>query len=187
LRTRHPGRRTIFLVAALTVAPVTACGTEPEAGPQPVAARERPPAHSEADEKAAREAALAAYSGYLKAIRAASQRSDPHHPELEKFLADPLLTRVQLAIRDAKEHGAVRTGTLVSDPTVVSVSLDTVPATVDIQDCLDTSRYRLVYSSTKRMVPGSGGGRHLATATAAHYPDGRWLITTGVGHEDQPC
>ncbi|WP_229399318.1 hypothetical protein [Micromonospora okii] len=187
MRTRHPGRWRIFLVAALTVAPVTACGTEPEAGGRPVAAGTKPPAHSEADEKAAREAALAAYSGYLKASRAASQRSDPRHPELVKFLADPLLTRVRLAIRDAKEHGAVRTGTLVSDPTVISVSLDTVPATVDIQDCLDSSRYRLVYSKTKRVVPGSGGGRHLATATAARYPDGRWLINAGVGHEDQPC
>nr|WP_246141275.1 hypothetical protein [Micromonospora olivasterospora] len=145
------------------------------------------PTHSAADERAAREAALAAYSGYLAASRTASRRADPHDPELARFLADPLLTRVRLSIREAKEHGAMRTGTLVSDPTVTAVSLDTVPATVEIQDCLDATGYRLVYAKTKRVVPGSGGGRHLATATATRYPDGRWLISAGVAHEDQPC
>ncbi|MEO3779363.1 hypothetical protein ABGB16_21470 [Micromonospora sp. B11E3] len=188
MRARHPGRWAIFLVAALAAGPVAACGTEPDATAEPLPAPEKAtPTHSEADERAAREAALAAYSGYLAASRDASRRSDPHHPELARFLADPLLTRVRLTIREAKEHGAMRTGTLVSDPTVTAVSLDTVPATVEIQDCLDATRYRLVYAKTKRVVPGSGGGRHLATATATRYPDGRWLINYGVAHEDQPC
>ncbi|MFC8846734.1 MULTISPECIES: hypothetical protein [unclassified Micromonospora] len=178
----------ILLVTALTAAPVAACGAEPEAAarPHPAARSSAAATPTAAEERAARKAALAAYSGYLVASRAASRRSDPRHPELARFLADPLLTRVRLAIRDAKEHGAVRTGTFVSDPTVTSVSLDSVPATVEIQDCLDTTDYRLVYAKTKRVVPGSGGGRHLATATATRY-DGRWLINYGAGHEDQPC
>ncbi|TDC48699.1 hypothetical protein E1258_27810 [Micromonospora sp. KC207] len=189
MRTRHPGRWMILLVMVLTAAPTAACGTEPEATARPLAAAgsSAAPTHSAAEERAAREAALAAYSGYLAASQAASRRSDPRHPELVRFLADPLLTRVRLVIRDAKEHGAVRTGTFVSDPTVTSVNLNSVPATVDIQDCLDTTGYRLVYAKTKRVVPGSGGSRHLATATATRYPDGRWLISYGAGHEDQPC
>ncbi|WP_320067477.1 hypothetical protein [Micromonospora sp. RTGN7] len=145
------------------------------------------PTHSAAEEQAARKAALAAYSGYLAVSRTASRRADPFHPELTRFLADPLLTRVRLAIRDAKEHGAMRTGTLVSDPTVTSVSLDGVPATVEIQDCVDATGYRLVYTKTKKVVPGSGGGRHLATATATRYAADRWLISAGTAHEDQPC
>ncbi|MDG4816498.1 hypothetical protein O7628_13420 [Micromonospora sp. WMMD956] len=188
MRTRRPGRWMILLVTALTAAPVAACGAKPEAAARPhaTAGPSATATHSAAEERAAREAALAAYSGYLAASRAASRRSDPRHPELAKFLADPLLTRVRLAIREAKEHGAVRTGTFVSDPTVTSVSLDSVPATVEIQDCLDTTGYRLVDAKTKRVVPGSGGGRHLATATATRY-HGRWLINYGAGHEDQPC
>lgn len=81
----------------------------------------------------------------------------------------------------------MRTGKLVSDPTVTVVSLDTVPATVEIQDCLDATDYKLVYAKTRKVVPGTGAGRHLATATATRSSDGRWLISAGVAHEDQPC
>ncbi|MEU7925781.1 hypothetical protein [Micromonospora sp. NPDC049801] len=144
-------------------------------------------ADSDVERGAAEKAALEAYSGYLAASRTASGRGDPHAPELSRFLADPLLTRVQLSIRDAKEHGAMRTGTLRSDPTVIAVDLDSDPATVEIQDCLDATGYRLVYTKDQRVVPGSGGGKHLATATATRYPDGRWLISSGVAHQDQPC
>ncbi|MFR9777221.1 hypothetical protein ACL02O_14325 [Micromonospora sp. MS34] len=146
-----------------------------------------PAAHSTANEDAAGKAALAAYSGYLEASRQASERSDPAHPALARFLADPLLTRVRVAIRDAKEHGAMRTGKLVSDPAVVSVDLSADPPAVQIQDCLDATGYRLVYAKDRRVVPGTHGGRYLATATATRYPDGRWLVNTGATHQDQPC
>ncbi|MEV4753685.1 hypothetical protein AB0J86_01005 [Micromonospora sp. NPDC049559] len=141
----------------------------------------------DAGTESATKSALAAYAGYLAALREAELAADPHHPSLRKYLADPLLTRVGLAIRDAKEHGAMRTGTLVSDPTVTAVNLDTVPATVSIQDCLDATGYRLVYVGNRKVVPGSASGRHLATATATRYPGDRWLISAGSTHEDQPC
>lgn len=80
----------------------------------------------------------------------------------------------------------MRTGTLRSDPVVTAVSLDSTPATVDIQDCLDATDYRLVYVRTHKVVPGTAGRRHLATATATRY-GGRWLINTGAAFEDQPC
>ncbi|MEW2383642.1 hypothetical protein AB0873_16340 [Micromonospora sp. NPDC047707] len=177
-----------YLVTVAVLGAATGCGTDRGATAATAAddgapARVRPGA----DEHTARKAALAAYSGYLAASRKASGRSDPQHPELSTFLADPLLTRVRLAIRTAKEHGAVRVGTLVSDPTVTAVDLDAVPPTVEIQDCLDATGWRLVYARDKRVVPGSRGTRHLATATATRYPDGRWLISAGASHEDQPC
>ncbi|MEU5903723.1 hypothetical protein [Micromonospora sp. NPDC047527] len=176
-----------MLVVAAAV-PVAACGSGRETVERPTAARgEDRRAVSDADRRTAERAALDAYAGYLAASRTASRRSDPQAPELSRFLADPLLTRVQLSILEAKEHGAMRTGTLKSDPTVTAVSLDAKPATVDIQDCLDTTGYRLVYAKDQRVVPGSGGGRHLATATATRYPDGRWLINSGAAHQDQPC
>ncbi|MFC0507448.1 hypothetical protein [Micromonospora costi] len=175
-------------MTAATAASTTACGSGGEAAVRPPA----PPAgdvaaHRDGDEQAARKAALDAYSGYLAASRTASRRSDPHAPELSRFLADPLLTRVRVAIRETKEHGAMRIGTLTSDPTVTAVSLDSVPATVEIQDCLDATGYRLVYVKDRRVVPGSAGKRYLATATATRYPDGRWLINSGAAHRDQPC
>ncbi|BCL15112.1 hypothetical protein [Micromonospora sagamiensis] len=188
MRARHPRRWTACLVALALLGTGTACGADPERPGRATAERDPvDPEARKADEAAAGKAALAAYAGYLNASRAASARSDPHHPDLAKYLADPLLTRVRLAIREAKEHGAMRTGKLVSDPTVTVVSLDTVPAAVEIQDCLDATGYKLVYAKTRKVVPGTGAGRHLATATATRYPDGRWLISAGVAHEDQPC
>ncbi|TDB74294.1 hypothetical protein [Micromonospora sp. KC723] len=187
MRARHPRRWTTSLVIATVAGAATGCGGGPEraAGPpvRPAADTRQP----SADERAAEQAALTAYAGYLDASREASRAGDPRHPALARFLADPLLTRVRVVIDQARRHGAVRTGTLRSDPTVTSVNLDAAPPTVDIQDCLDTTGYRLVYAKDKRVVPGTGGSRHLATATATRYPDGRWLISTGTAHEDQPC
>ncbi|MCL7460459.1 hypothetical protein M8I35_25160 [Micromonospora sp. MSM11] len=188
MRGRRFGRWATCLLAIAALGAAPACGVEPEPTPGAATAGDPPaPTRPAADEQVARRAALEAYAGYLAASRAASGRGDPHHPELSRFLADPLLTRVRLTIREAKEHGAMRTGTLVSDPTVTSVSLDSSPPTVEIQDCLDATGYRLVYARDKRVVPGTGGTRHLATATATRFPDGRWLINAGVSHEDLPC
>jgi len=188
LRTRHSHRWKICLFSLAVLAASAGCGTEPEAATRPLGGSSAAPAaHSTVDEQAAGKAALAAYSGYLAASRVASARSDPGHPDLTRFLADPLLTRVRMAIREAKEHGAMRTGRLVSEPTVVSVDLAAHPPTVEIQDCLDATGYQLVYAKDRRVVPGTRGGRYLATATAARYPDGRWLVRAGAAHQDQPC
>jgi hypothetical protein len=185
LRTRHSRR---WATCLLSLALLAGCGTDPEAAADPPAGPGAAPvAHSAADEQVAGKAALAAYSGYLEASRQASARSDPAHPALPRFLADPLLTRVRVAIRQAREHGAIRTGKLVSDPTVVSVDLSADPPTVEIQDCLDATGYRLVYAKGRRVVPGTRGGRYLATATATRYPGGRWLINAGAAHQEQPC
>jgi hypothetical protein len=142
---------------------------------------------SDPREEQAKESALRVYSGYLEATRVAEAIPDPHHPELAKYLADPLLTTVRVAISDVKENGAMRTGKLVSDPRVTAVSLDTVPATVTIQDCLDASGYKMVDARNKKAVPGHAAGRYVATATATLYADGRWLISAGTAHRDQPC
>ncbi|GAB3948605.1 hypothetical protein [Micromonospora vulcania] len=188
MRGRQLRRSVICLLTVVAAIPIAACGSGKEAVERPTQTRgDGPRVDQETDRRAAEKAALDAYSGYLTASRTASRRSDPHAPELSRFLADPLLTRVRLSIRDAKEHGAMRTGTLKSEPTVTSVSLDSNPATVEIQDCLDATGYRLVYAKDQKVVPGSGGGKHLATATATRYPDGRWLINSSAAHQDQPC
>ncbi|WBB65547.1 hypothetical protein [Micromonospora sp. WMMD812] len=188
MRGRQLSRATTCLLTVAALASAPACGAGREAAVRPPASPTGDAsAERDADEQAAGKAALDAYSGYLAASRTASRRGDPHAPELSRFLADPLLTRVRMAIRETKEHGAMRTGTLKSDPTVTAVSLDSVPATVEIQDCLDATGYRLVYVKNQRAVPGSDGKKYLATATATRYPDGRWRINAGAAHQDQPC
>ncbi|GAB2964655.1 hypothetical protein GCM10027280_61920 [Micromonospora polyrhachis] len=188
MRTKHPGRIPDAFIAIIALGCLVACSNGEPSGIRPDAGRAaRSSPSPDLRTATAVEAALAAYAGYLTAIREAERSANPQHPELEKYLADPLLTRVGLAIRDAKEHGAMRTGTLISDPRVASVSLDTVPATVSIQDCLDTTNYQLVYIKDRSVVPGSASGRYVATATATRYADGRWLINAGTAHRDQPC
>jgi hypothetical protein len=76
---------------------------------------------------------------------------------------------------------------MVSHPVVTDVNLTSVPATVSIQDCLDTTGYRMINAKTKKVVPGSASGRFVATATASRYADGRWLVNEGAAHPDQPC
>jgi hypothetical protein len=176
--------------AALTLAAALAGCASGEESARISGAPEAPDTRTAADAEKAKaiESALAAYSGYLEDARKAESIPDPYHPDLKRHLADPLLTRVRLAISLAKENGALRTGTLISDPRVTTVSLDTVPATVTIQDCLDASGYKMVYAANRaKEVPGHTGGRYVATATATRYPDGRWLINTGAAHKDQPC
>ncbi|BCJ65264.1 hypothetical protein [Polymorphospora rubra] len=188
MRRPYPGRPTVGLIAVVAIVALTSCapgnesGDTSESGNRAAAAPSTDPRKEEASESA-----LAAYAGYLAASRAAESVPDYQHPDLRKYLADPLLTRVRLAIRDVKDHGAMRTGSLVSDPTVTFVDLDAVPATVSIQDCLDGTDYKLVYAKTRKEVPGTASGRYVATATATLYPDGRWLISAGASHADQPC
>lgn len=174
-----------LVASALAAVGLTACATEPTAVLPPLTA---PAATDDPAAAQAADAALAAYAGYLAVAEDAEHEADPHHPDLKKYLADPLLTQVRLGIREAKERGAMRTGSLISDPTVTEVNLDSVPVTVVIQDCLDAKNYRMVYADdTDKVVPGTKVGRYLATATATRYDDGRWLISSGVAHPDQPC
>lgn len=187
MRTRQLAHPSIALTMVAVLAAGTGCGNRPESTGLSGGIGAEAAASADAQAAAAEKSALAAYAGYLDASRKAELAGDPLDPELRKYLADPLLTRVRLTIRDAKEHGAMRTGKLVSNPTVTGVDLDTVPATVSIQDCIDATGYRLIYKKGKKAVPGSAGGRYLATATATRYPDGRWLINAGAVHEDQPC
>jgi hypothetical protein len=176
-------------VAVSLIAALTGCGSPDDSAQSLQGANGAETAPSvDARTTDAMKSALAAYAGYLADARVAESIPDPDHPALKKHLADPLLTRVRLTISAAKEHGAMRTGTLVSDPRVTAVSLDTVPKTVTIQDCLDASGYKLVFiKNHKKEVPGHAAGRYVATATASLYPDGRWLINTGAAHPDQPC
>lgn len=187
MRTRPTTRRTLAGLAIAAAASSAACGNSGDSTQPPAAlATSTPAPASSADTAAASTEALKAYAGYLAASTKASRTNDPFHPELSKYLADPLLTRVRLAIRDAKAHGAVRAGTLKSNPTVTAVDLQAVPATVEIQDCLDATGYRLVFVTSRKAVPGTSARRYLATATATRYA-GRWLISTGTAHQDQPC
>jgi hypothetical protein len=187
LRTRQPANLSITLLVVVAIATGTGCGNRTGSTPPPGGSDAEVAASADTRAAEAEKSALAAYAGYLRASRKAELAGDPLDPELRKYLADPLLTRVRLTIRDAKEHGAMRTGKLVSNPTVTGVDLDAVPATVSIQDCIDATGYRLIYKKDRKVVPGSAGGRYLATATASRYPDGRWLVNAGAVHEDQPC
>lgn len=183
---QHLGRASAVLVALLIAGQVSACSSSSKAT-GPAAAAPGAAATADRDAAEASRAALAAYKGYLTASRDASLDPDPTHPDLKKYLADPLLTRIRDAVRDLKTHGAVRTGKVVSDPRISTLDLAADPPTVSIQDCIDSTGYQMVYAKNAKPVPGAAGGRYVATATATRYPDGRWLISDGATHEDQPC
>lgn len=182
----HLGRASTALVALILAGGAAACSASDNA-PNSAAAAPAPAATDDAEAAKASKAALVAYKGYLAASRKASLSPDPQHPDLKKYLADPLLTRVRDAVRDLQVNGAARTGNVVSDPRVTTVDLAAEPPTVSIQDCIDSTGYKMVNAKSKKPVSGALGGRYVATATATRYPDGRWLISDGLTHEDQPC
>ncbi|MFI5840185.1 hypothetical protein ACIA8K_10820 [Catenuloplanes sp. NPDC051500] len=185
---QHTTRRVLAILAVLGLAGVvSACGGQE--GPAP-ASLDGPPsaASTETTERsAAAEAAMAAYTGYMDAAQKASAIPDPRYPDLRKYLADPLLGRVQAGISLLQREGAIRQGRLVTNPTVTVVDLESTPRTVQIQDCVDGTDYKMVYKTTRSAVPGKQNVRYVATATATFYPELGWLVSQGLSHEDQPC
>ena len=180
-------RLSVGLLCFLLAVPLAGCAGQ--AGPTPVSVVDggtAMPVDPAEVEKASR-LALAAYAGYLEAARKASGVPDPMAPELRKYLADPLLTKVRLGIRELDDKGAIRTGRLTSNPTVAEVDLVSNPKTVLIQDCIDATDYKMVYKKDKSKVPGPSSGRYVATATASFYPKDGWLIYDGASYPDQPC
>src|SRR5690606_31223647 len=93
VRKGSPVRLWTTLVAVVALGAATACSTKDSAGASPSDARTaRPKPSVDAEAIAAAEkAALAAYAGYLEASQKAELARDPMHPELTKYLADPLL------------------------------------------------------------------------------------------------
>jgi hypothetical protein len=185
---QHTTRRVLAILAILGLAVVvSACGGQE--GPAP-ASLDGPPsaaATETTDRSKAADAAMAAYAGYMEAAQKASAIPDPRYPDLRKYLADPLLGRVQAGISLLQREGAIREGRLVTNPTVTVVDLESTPRTVQIQDCVDGTDYKMVYKTTRSAVPGKQNVRYVATATATLYPEIGWLISQGLSHEDQPC
>ena len=184
----HTTRTLLAILAGLVLTgAVSACGGGLE-GPAPVSLDAPPsPAPTGGGERsAAADAALAAYNGYMEAAQKASAIPDQRHPDLRKYLGDPLLSRVRAAIGLLEREGAVRQGKLITNPTVTVVDLESNPKTVHIQDCVDGTGYTMVYRTTRSAVPGKRNVRYVATATVTLFPEG-WLVSQGLSHEDQPC
>ncbi|WP_051799614.1 hypothetical protein [Catenuloplanes japonicus] len=185
----HTTRRVLAILVSLGLAAaLSACGGGLE-GPE-AASLDPPPSAASTettDRSKAADAALAAYTGYMDAVQKASAIPDPRYPDLRKYLADPLLGRVQAGVSLLQREGAIREGRLITNPTVTVVDLESAPKTVQIQDCVDGTDYKMVYKTTRSAVPGKQNVRYVATATATFYPELGWLVSQGLSHEDQPC
>jgi hypothetical protein len=138
---------------------------------------------------AAASAALAAYRGYLSASAGASAAGDPQFPQLREYLAEPLLTQVQLGVNNNAKHGAMYQGEVGSAPRVTEVKLAAQPPSVKIEDCLDYSRYVLVYRTNQSPVaiPSAGPTRYYGTATAVRLDGGRWFVNQATTDRSRSC
>ncbi|MDP9799754.1 hypothetical protein J2S43_008266 [Catenuloplanes nepalensis] len=186
---QHTTRRVLAILASLAIlAAVSACGGGLEGPtPVPVGAAPSSAATGDTDRSKAADAALAAYNGYMDAAQKASAIPDPRHPDLRKYLGDPLLARVQAGIDLLRREGAIREGRLITNPTVTVVDLESTPKTVQIQDCVDGTDYKMVYETTRSAVPDKQNVRYVATATVTLFAGEGWLVNQGRSHEDQPC
>ena len=176
-----------LVVPMLAIAALAACNRDAPEPPPDFSSSSKPP--SAASSGAALETELLrVYSGHVAAVVAASTASDYEHPELAKYIGDPLLGSVKTNIRENQRRGAVRTGTIGSTPRVTKVDLNGKPAQAAVEDCFDTTNYRLVYPGLgNSQAPPANPARYPVAATLWRYDDGRWLVTEAKADRSRSC
>lgn len=190
---RTPRRRRAAAAVLVVLAAATAAGCDRDGGGG------KPPVNStsatasvspsvNAEEAAARTAALAAYNGYREAFIKASATADTNSAELAKYVADPLLTELRLDLQIKRDQGLVTTGRPVWNATVSAANVSVRPFTVQIDDCFDATNWPTVHKANGQPagVPGQNK-KYRVIAEATLYDDGRWLINSSRAERERPC
>lgn len=160
----------------MMVSCVTAPGTPPSGtSPDPSAPVVSP---SPSREDAARQAAVAAYSGMWQAMARAGASSNWRSPELARYATGDALTAITKSLYADRVNGVVTRGAPVLSPVVRSVGPPLDPITVLIDDCGDSTQWLKFFEGTDNPAGESnGGGRRSITAEVLQHPDGSWRVT----------
>lgn len=128
--------------------------------------------------------ALDAYRGMWNAYVDASRIADPAYPDLTRYAQGDALKVFVSGLTSMQRDGLISRGDVVLNPSVTGVNPNASPPTVEIKDCVDTSKTQLVKKdgSSYQDTPG---GRQSAKATATRISEGVWKVTSfalfGVG------
>lgn len=165
--------------AALTsVGLVAGCdqpaGTPPPAMQQPGVRHAAPVPARTGDAATAALQAVAAYRGMWRAYQAAVAVPEPDPAALSLYTSGPVLSRLTEGVHAAQLKGLKGTGSMGLSPTITSATPAAAPTAVEITDCMDTSRWRLIRTSGEPYTDAPGG-RRLIVATAKRAADG-WKV-----------
>lgn len=196
-RARRASRRLVAVVAAASVGAAAGCSAEPESvvfphppsdTDAPLRAGATPTSTVDPEMAAAIEEILAVYHGSLEASVTANQAGDPHHPDLDRYLAGAARIWVGHYTRNARDDNIYYTGELTAvSATVSDIDLTAQPPTATVEACLDGTDYRPVDRDTGTPVPGAAeGGRFMEKITVQRFAHGRWMVAE-YHPLDQPC
>lgn len=172
-------RRLALLCGATAV--LAACGPgSPAPAPSTApATAATSPASSSAPPTAGKGAATAldAYRGMWKTYVDASRIPDPQYADLAQYTHGDALKVFVDGLTSMQRDGLVGQGDVTLHPKVTTVRPNASPPNVDVEDCVDTSKTRLVKKdgSTYEDTPG---GRQSAKATVSRLGDTTWKVTS---------
>ena len=135
-------------------------------------------------------ALLDAYRGYwgVKVLMFADppanlDGSSPHWNELRQFATDTAFADVFTNLHTFSRNGIGVVGAPVLSPTVTSVN----GPNASIVDCVDSTNWQPVYTSTLKSAAAPGQSPRLVTNSTLLFYDGRWVVIDSVVDRERTC
>lgn len=136
-----------------------------------------PSVSSPVDPASVRRGALDAYRGMWSAYQEALRVPDPASAALGRYATGDALTTLTSGLRSVQQQGLKGVGVITVAPRITSVGPVAAPTEVEITDCLDDSRSRIVRASPGSPYNDPPGGRRLTRATVTRQTDGGWKVS----------
>jgi hypothetical protein len=112
-----------------------------------------------------------------KAYVEATHIPDPAYPDLARYTLGDALAVFVKGLTNVQQDGLVGQGDVSIAPSVTGANPNAAPATVDIKDCVDTSKSHLVKKDGSPYQDTPGGHR-AATAKVSRLADGSWKVSS---------
>ena len=179
LAATSPGRRPFpavaYLVAvAAIVLALAACTDDTSDGTpagSPTVSAPQQDARGTAEERA-----LAAYQGMWRAYAKAGAAANADEPDLGTYASGEALKTLKDGLAALKREGNVFKGDYGSNPRVARASPAGSPSSIDVEDCLDDSKF-LEYKASGGLANDTPGGRRATRATVSLVTDATWKVT----------
>jgi hypothetical protein len=125
-----------------------------------------------------RAAVLAAYRGMWQAYDQAGRppAANPDYPGLASHTTGEARQVISEQLRTFQEQGLVFSGELVSSPRVTALAPPRRPESARVEDCMDTSGWRVVRADG-RPYEDQPGGHRLIFADLEPTSEGVWQVT----------
>ncbi|BCB74497.1 hypothetical protein GCM10022251_74180 [Phytohabitans flavus] len=132
-------------------------------------------------------AAVGAYRGMWDAYMRVLVAPDPDSPELARYATADALQTLRNGVRQVRDQGLKGEGKFVLSPHVTELAPASTPTKIEIKDCVNTAKSRIVRASPGPAYSDKPGGPSLCLATVERQTDGSWKVTSFGLHEVGTC